>query len=187
MFNLVWGFDPHPLKVSWTIVAIFALAYCIRNWREAIGDKRWAIANTPDERVLTRRVAIAKSNIRVHEILAIKAIFMLLAGITAIASPPPTGRTDEMISPGMLVAPLLLIGDEIGIAYLSYYYNHTRRKAAAVAADAFLIARRHVVPRVEVIGAPEPRSFSATASDPSGTLDVTVDVELHPPMGPNAA
>lgn len=176
MPTLILGFDPAPIKLFWTVVAIIALGYCIRNLIDALRDKHWSESHMDGARI-ERRIRVARTNVRVHQILTSKALFMLIAGFGSVLTPKPAPL--GYITLGSTLVVLLLILDELGIALLSFYYNRTRR---ILGAEDLQHAQSAPVP----IDAPD-KTFTATATDPSGMLDVKVDVELHRPKDADVA
>ena len=177
--DIVFGFDPNPVKIGWCLIGLAALAYCARNLLRAWRARQYVL-DYPDA-LTPRRLNTAEGYLRLHGILAFGSLAALLVGVAALFSPPPTPQSLNL---GFLVAAPGLYLIELG--YLAAGIVFTRMQSRAmrmVLEDPMPVVRVHAGPATEPTrpaGPGDPMILSARAKDPTGQLDVQVDVEVKP-------
>lgn len=194
--QLVAGFDPNPLKLLWLATGVFALSFMVRNWAGARAERQWARDNTQSQQLLLRRENVANTNIGLHGLLALVALFSTVAGVGSVMSPRVAGPTQTSI--GLVVVTGCLVVMNLLIAAVGWYYRNSRERAAR---DAMLVAAQVHDATAAQVGrerpilfpagepAPAPAAAQPTTSQSgcievsggSATVELKVDVEVTKP------
>lgn len=180
VFEILVGFDPHPLKVGWTLVALAAIVYSGKNLRKAIAELRWALQNTPEPYQRERRTGIAHANIDLHRWLAIGSVAGFLAGVASMLSPSSQARPDQPVTLGLLLAPLCLVIVMASFMVVGYRYNRSRTRLAEAAYLMSERIRSATKAQLEREQAGNPPGL-VIKEEPLATIEVQLDVQVVRP------
>src|SRR5258708_3118941 len=95
--DFVVGFDPHPIKLGWSVIGLIAVVYALRNLFEADARLRWAADPSTRDQATARRLTIGEGHVLIHRILCASALCAFATGLASVLSPPsPASQPDHL-------------------------------------------------------------------------------------------